>query len=107
MLTTRFNASTPEYGAAIAELQQKTVDRLAKAGGREDALHDAILSYLREGYRIGATRGELIDFFCVSTPNIVESAGYRDGALDAIVRLFDALHARLWREMQTAGLNPG
>src|SRR5438105_1181670 len=57
-------------------LFSRTVATLRAARGRADAVRDAVGSYIREAYRIGMTPGELIDDFCVSTPNIVEEAGY-------------------------------
>jgi len=82
---------------AIAALQAKATASLRAAGGRPDALRDAILSYLREGYGMGLSPSELTDFFCVSTPNIVEAAGYTDAAGDDAVALFDELHDRFRR----------
>ena len=77
---------------AIAELQARATTNLRAAQGHSDLVRDAILSYLLEGYRLGLCPSELTDFFCISTPNIVEGAGYVDAAGDAIVALFDDIH---------------
>ena len=83
---------------AIADLQARTTAAVRAASGRADALGDAIWSYLGEGYRLGLVPSELVDFFCVSTPNIVEEAGYRGNAGDAVVALFDQLHDQFRRK---------
>lgn len=62
------------------------------AHGRPNSLRDAVLTYVREGYQLGLVPSELADFFCVSTPNIVEEAGYADTAGDEVVALFDEVH---------------
>jgi hypothetical protein len=85
------------YRAAITELQATAVATLRAAGGRPDLVRDAILSYLRDGYRLDLSPSELTDFFCVSTPNIVEAAGYTDAGGDAIVALYDELHNQVRR----------
>ena len=81
--------------AKITELQAQATSDLRAAHGREDSVRDAILSYLREGYQLGLTAGELTDFFCVSTPSIVEEAGYADADGDVVVALFDQIHDQL------------
>ena len=82
----------PVNGTAIAELQTKTIANLRAADGRPESIHLAISTYLREGYRLALTPSELTDLFCVSTPNIMESAGYVDAAAEAVVSLFDTVH---------------
>lgn len=83
------------YSLAVTNLCAKATADLRAAAGRPEAVREAILTYLRDGYGKGVTSGELIDFFCVSTPNIAEEAGYVGEAGDAIVSLFDELHERL------------
>lgn len=55
-------------------------------------MREAIVQYLRESYRLGLSPAELVDAFCVSTPNIVESAGYWGADGDSVVARFDELH---------------
>jgi hypothetical protein len=76
----------------VAELQARAANNLRAAHGRAEPLRDAILSYLHDGYQLGLSAAELTDFFCVSTPNIVEDAGCMDAGGDAVVALFDELH---------------
>ena len=88
-------SNDPPNNTVIAELQARITADLRMADGCSDALRNVILSYLREGHRLGLSPSELTDFFCVSTPNIVEEAGYTDAAGDAVVALFDELHDQL------------
>jgi hypothetical protein len=58
---------------------------------RDDAqkVKHAIAGYLAYGERMGLTRGELVDFFCVDTPNILDLAGYSEAEADTAVVFFD------------------
>lgn len=82
----------------VEELQVRTTVRLREAKRSPESQQSAILVYLREGYRLGLSPSELTDYFCVSTPNIVESAGYTDAAGEALVAFFDDLHDQFRRE---------
>jgi hypothetical protein len=53
---------------------------------------------------LGLSPSELTDFFCLSTPNIVEDSGYTGAVGDAIVALFDELHDQV-RRMGVLGSN--
>jgi hypothetical protein len=86
--------------AEVVELQARATSLLRAAHGRADSLRTAILSYLQEGYRLGLGPSELTDYFCVSTPNIVEAAGYADAAGDEVVALFDELHEQFRRNVR-------
>jgi hypothetical protein len=83
------------YLKIVNDLETEAAFRLQAAKADPDSLREAILWYLREGYRLGLCQSELIDFLCISTPNIVESAGYADARADSIVALFDELHGQL------------
>lgn len=82
---------------AVDRLLKDAVAGLREAQGRMELIREAILSYLRGGYAIGLVPGEVVDFFCVDTPNIVEEAGYADAAGDEVVDLFDELHDEVRR----------
>ena|SRR5688572_32176297 len=77
---------------AVEALKNQTVVSLRAVQGHPDSVRQVIVRYLREGYRLGLVPSELIDYFCVDTPNIVEAAGYTDASGDAVVDLFDELH---------------
>jgi hypothetical protein len=76
----------------VAALRANASERLQAANGHPDALRDAIMSYIVEGYRVGLCSSELIDFFCVSTANILETAGYHGSGAADVVAVFDVLH---------------
>lgn len=86
------------YQALVAKLQDQAAARLREACDNLDSLREAITFYLGEGTRLGLSPSELTDLFCVSTPNIIEMAGYADAAGDPIVSLFDEVHNQLRRK---------
>ena len=81
----------------IRELRARAAIDLRAARGSDDSILNSIISYLREGYRLGLSEAELTDFFCVSTPNILEQAGYTDTEGDTVAALFDELHDKFRR----------
>lgn len=81
-----------DFDAKIEDLCDKAAAALRAARGRPNALQDAILAYLKEGYHLGLGPSELTDYFCVSTPSIVEAAEHLDKEGEAVVALFDHLH---------------
>jgi len=86
-----------DYLTVVTNLQNQAAARLREAHDKPDSLRGAIIFYLEEGNRLGLGSSELIDFFCVSTPNVVEAAGYNDVAADRVVALFDELHSQFRR----------
>jgi hypothetical protein len=76
----------------VDTLIARTTAMLSVARGHPDELRNAIAAYLRTGYSIGLTAGELIDFFCVDTPNILEEAGFEGAEGDSVATLFDEVH---------------
>lgn len=86
-----------EFDAKIEDLCDKAAAALRAARGRPNALQDAILAYLREGYHLGLGPSELTDYFCVSTPSIVEAAEYLDDESEAVMAVFDQLHNQFRR----------
>jgi hypothetical protein len=90
-------AEPARYSTALERLQDETVAGLKAANGQTDPLRPVIMSYLKRGYELGLSPSELTDFFCVSTPSIVEAAGYTDTSGDSVVSLFDEVHDLLRR----------
>lgn len=91
------NANVRLDDDAIKNFLERSVVRLTAAGADPGAHRDAIIAYIREGCELSLVGSELIDFFCVSTPNIVEAAGFSGAGAEEIVALFDELHDRFWR----------
>ncbi len=83
------------FDSAVLRLRERAISELRAARGQTPLLRDAILSYLQEGYRLGLSPSELTDGFCVSTPNVIEAAGYKDDVGDEVAALFDVVHAEL------------
>jgi len=47
--------------------------------------------YYGRGERANLTPGELIDFLAVSSPSILDAAGYTEAEADALMKLSDSL----------------
>ena len=59
-------------------------------------IKQAIADYLEKGYSARLSSGELVDFFCVSTPSILDKAGYDEEEADAAIRLYDEINTDLF-----------
>lgn len=73
-------------------LGEEVAAQLRLARGNERLVRDCVESYVRRGYSLGLTGGELVDAFCVSTPNILEAAGVGGAEANDIVAAFDRAH---------------
>jgi hypothetical protein len=72
-------------------LESETASTLQQAKGDQSAIAIAITTYLETGYNAHLTSGELTDFFCVDTPNILDKAGYIGEDADLAVELYDEI----------------
>lgn len=66
-----------------------------RAAQNDDQRREVVAECLRRGFAIGATFGELMDFFYVSTPSILESAGITEDRTDLLAAFFDQEHNKL------------
>ena len=82
---------------AVEPLWLQTVARLQESKEDSALVRGALLTYLSNGYELGLVAEELIDFFCVSTPNILEEAGFGGSSSDEIMVVFDEIHEQVWR----------
>jgi hypothetical protein len=69
-------------------------DELAKAIGDTQAERLALCRYLKRGLGMGFSTGELVDWFGVSTPSVLDEAGIRNNEdqqrmMDLLGRLSD------------------
>jgi hypothetical protein len=71
---------------------------LALFKARPDSPEEAISFYLRTGYGMGLSSGELLDYFAVSTPNIIEVAGLVGERGDPVIALYDELDEEFHRK---------
>ncbi|MGH9769266.1 MAG: hypothetical protein ACREAB_17720 [Blastocatellia bacterium] len=90
------NDSEEDYFAFIHWLEDKTADRLRASRGNIEAIKQAIVGYLEKGYSAHLSSGELVDFFCVSTPSILDKAGYYEEEADAAIKLYDEINPELF-----------
>jgi len=92
-----FDATKPftdsEYNTFIDWLTAKTVEALRQSREKGESPDQVIRDYLMTSYKAGISMGESVDFFCISTPNIAESAGYVGHELQRITELFDAINS--------------
>lgn len=84
--------SEDDYFSYIHWLEEQTANDLKRAKGDEQAIRTAIQRYLDTGYGAHLSSGELVDYFCVSTPSILHKAEYSEEETDAAVRLYDEIN---------------
>lgn len=90
------NDSEEDYFAFTAWLKNKTANSLAASRGNTEAIKQAIVDYLERGYNAHLSSGELADFFGVSTPSILDKAGYDEEDAEAAIRLYDEINPELF-----------
>ena len=83
--------SDDEYEAFVAQLSDETAAALHAAKGDPSAQRRALIDYYRRGEAVEITAAELIDFLAVSTPSILDHAGYTEAEGDALMAISDAL----------------
>ncbi len=82
-----------------SSIRKSVVDALSKSMDDESGQVAAIACFIRDAYSANMVGEEIIDAFCVSTPNIVEDAGYFNDRGDAVVAIFDKLHRQIFEEL--------
>ncbi len=96
------NDSDESYFAFVECLENRTAAELQQAKGNEAAIRVAVLDYLEIGYGASLTSGELVDFFCVSTPSVMDKAGYSEDEADKAIEIYDEINpkcfARFFRD---------
>ena len=92
----RINDSDDDYFRFIHWLEEETAKELKLARGNEQATRLAILHYLETGYGAYLTSGELVDFFCVSSPSVLDKAEYSDEETEFAVKLYDDLNPKVF-----------
>lgn len=95
------NGTDEEYAAFVEWLEGETASSLQKAKGDNRAIAAAITSYLETGYSAHVTSGELVDFFCVSTPSILDKAGYSEAEADSAVALYDEIAPSVFKKFRS------
>lgn len=90
------STSDEEYFAFTEWLEDETAIELKQAKGNEVAIRIAIRRYLETGYQAHLTSGELVDFFCVSTPSVLDKAEFSEDEADAAVKLYDEINPEIF-----------
>ncbi len=80
-----------EYEVFVRWLSEQTASQLRAVKGDTDAQREVLCRYYARGRRANLTPGELIDFLAVSTPSILDAAGYSEAEADALMKLSDSL----------------
>jgi hypothetical protein len=80
-----------QYFEYVDWLSAQTAEALRAAKGDSAAQKLALCRYYKRGDRANLTPGELIDFLGVSTPSILDDAGYNEEEGDALMQLSDNL----------------
>lgn len=90
------NESEDAYSAYIHWLEQETANNLRAAKEDNAALTNAIRKYLETGYKARLSAQEMIDFFCISTPSILDMAGFTEQEAEEAVKTYDNLNSELF-----------
>lgn len=85
------DSSDENYSAFVQWLSQVTATELRAAKGNPDQERQALCRYYKRGDTANLTPSELIDFLGVSSPSILDMAGYDEEDGDAIMRISDSL----------------
>jgi hypothetical protein len=83
--------SDEDYSAFVKWLSNLTAVDLRAAKGDPEQQKRALCRYYKRGERANLTAGELIDFLGVSTPSILDQAGYDDEESEALMSISDSL----------------
>ena len=85
------NEAEDDYSTFVDWLENLTVEELRQAKGDVHEQKVACCRYFKRGYRANLSTGELIDFLGVSSPSILDKAGYSDEECQAFFQISDAL----------------
>ena len=86
-----YEVSDEDYSDFVAYLSEWTKHELEQARGDAVAEKQVLCRYYKRGERAQLTASELIDFLAVSTPNIIEEAGYDDEECARLMAISDSL----------------
>lgn len=70
--------SPEEYGRLVHAITREAADEFRQAAGSVDEQRRACVRYFRRGRAAGLSHAELIDLLGVSTPSVLDRAGYSD-----------------------------
>jgi hypothetical protein len=67
-----------QYKRLVDDFTREAADDFRRAGQDFVEQHRACVRYFRRGHSVGLSHPELIDFLGVSTPSVLDKAGYSD-----------------------------
>jgi hypothetical protein len=67
-----------QYERLVDEVTREATDDFRRAGQRIEEQRQACVRYFSRGHKAGLSHPELIDFLGVSSPSILDKAGYSD-----------------------------
>lgn len=85
------DASDADYFAFVEWLSEHAATELRQAKGETERQKQALCRYYKRGLRANLTTSELIDFLGVSSPSILDRAGYYEAEGDALMAISDGL----------------
>ena len=83
--------SHEDYSAFVDLLSERMAADLRDAQGNPNQQKRVLCRYYKLGERANLSMGELIDFLGVSSPSIIDLAGYSDDEGDALMEISDNL----------------
>jgi hypothetical protein len=78
------------YEVAIEALLSVAAEDLRRSATPQ-AVRGALCRYLKRGSSAGFSTGELVDFLGVSTPSLLERAGFSDAQADEAMRILASI----------------
>ena len=76
-----------EYEAAVRKFTRLAADDFRQSSATEREQRAAICRYFRRGAAADFSHPELIDFLGVSTPSVLDMAGYSDSAAQRVMEM--------------------
>jgi len=86
-MMTKDEKSNSEYEMLLKGLQNIATEGFRDAKGNRHKEKQICCRYFNTGLSLGFTTGELVDFLGVSSPSILDLAGYSDEDSQAIMEL--------------------
>ena len=79
--------SPQDYERAVTDFTRRAADDFRQSAATEQEQHAAICRYFRRGAAADFSHPELIDFLGVSTPSVLDLAGYSDAAAQRVMEM--------------------
>ena len=76
-----------EYEAAVRKFTRLAADDFRQSAATEQQQRAAICRYFRRGAQADFSHPELIDFLGVSTPSVLDMAGYSEAAAQRVMEM--------------------